>query len=125
MAISGKLTEVFNSIHTFPGGTKMRARSMVVVLLVVCFGATEIRAQEKPPALERSELDKLIIKIVFDAASQGTEIYNKGNAEGCFRLYQGTLMAVQPLLKDYRQRLSISVKDKMERAKTMTTVDGA
>jgi hemoglobin len=77
-----------------------------------------------PPGLERMELDRRIVKAVFDSASLGTEIFNKGNFEGCYRLYQGTLMAVQPLL-DQRPKLAQSVKDKLDRAKSMNAVDGA
>ena len=71
------------------------------------------------PAMERSDLDRKLVKSVYDAAALGTEIFNKNNFEGCFRLYQGTLISVQPLL-DARPKLAQSVKDKMDRAKNMT-----
>jgi hemoglobin len=106
----------------------MRARVMAVVLLVMGTGAMTSRAEDrdKPaPALDRGDLDNRIVKTVYDATALGTEIYNKGNVEGCFRLYQGTLMAVQPLLKDYRVKLAQSVKDKMDRTKALSLVDGA
>ena len=105
----------------------MRARVLTVVLLVMGIGATNIHGQdkEKPPPLERADLDKLIVKSVYDAASLGTDIFNKGNHEGCYRLYQGTLMVVHPLLKDYRPKLSLSVREKLERSKAMNAVDGA
>jgi hemoglobin len=103
----------------------MRARLMGFALLAVSIGAMNGRAQDKVPVLSRNDLDNLIVKIVYDSAVLGTDIYNKGHVEGCFRLYQGTLIAVQPLLKDYRAKLALSVKDKMDRAKTMKVEDGA
>jgi hemoglobin len=105
----------------------MRLRGMGLVLLVMGIGATIGRGDDKPltpPGLERMELDRRIVKTVYDAASLGTEIFNKGNFEGCYRLYQGTLMAVQPLL-DHRPKLAQSVKDKLDQAKAMNAVDGA
>jgi len=105
----------------------MRLRGMGLVLLVVGIGATIGRGDDKPPTppgLERLDLDRRIVKTVYDAASLGTEIFNKGNFEGCYRLYQGTLMAVQPLL-DHRPKVAQSVKDKLDRAKSMNVVDGA
>jgi hemoglobin len=104
----------------------MRARLMAMVLLAVSIGATSSRGEDKPAPLERSVLDNQIVKVLYDAAALGTEIWNKNNnIEGCFRLYQGTLMAVQPLLKDYRRTLALSVKDKMDRAKAMKLEEGA
>lgn len=105
----------------------MRLRGIGLVLLVMGIGATIGRGDDKPltpPALERIELDRRIVKTVYDAASLGTEIFNKGNFEGCYRLYQGTLMAVQPLL-DQRPKLAQTVKDKLDQSKSMNAVDGA
>lgn len=105
----------------------MQVRAMCFVLLMSGIGASFGRAEDKPlapPGLERLELDRRIVKTVYDSSLLGTEIFNKGNFEGCFRLYQGTLMAVQPLL-DHRMKLAQSVKDKLDRAKLMNAVDGA
>ncbi len=96
------------------------------VVLVMGLGASNGSTQEKDKdKMPYSDLDKIIVKGIFDTTSLGTEIYNKGKAEECFRLYQGTLMAVQPILKEYRQKLASSVRDKMDRAKGMPVVDGA
>jgi hemoglobin len=105
----------------------MRARVLTVVLLVVGIRASSIHGEDKdkPPPLDRAELDKMIVKSVYDTASEGTKIFNNGNREGCYRLYQGTLMVIHPLLKDYRPKLSLSVREKLERSKAMNAVDGA
>jgi hemoglobin len=103
----------------------MRLHGLGLALLLMGIGATIGGAQDKAPAgLDRIELDRRIVKIVFDSASLGTEIFNKGNAEGCFRVYQATLMAVQ-LLLDHRLPLAKMVREKLERAKGMNPVEGS
>jgi truncated hemoglobin YjbI len=93
-----------------------------MLVLVGAGGLT--RAQDKP--LERADLDKRIVGVVYEAARQGTDMFNPplSNHEGCFRLYQGTLMAVAPLL-DHRPKLQATVKARLERATKMKSADGA
>ncbi len=99
----------------------MRARVLLAVLVLVgSVGLT--RAQDKP--LERPDLDKRVVGAVFETAVLGTDIFNKGNHEGCFRLYQGTLIGVAPLL-DHRPKLQATVKARLERASKMKAADGA
>jgi hemoglobin len=100
----------------------MRARALALAVLVLAAGAVA-RADDRP--LERVELDRRVVKAVYEAALQGTEMWNKSqNYEGCFRLYQGSLAAVIPLL-DHRPRLAAAAKDKFDRAKSMKAVEGA
>jgi hemoglobin len=101
--------------------TVMRARVLGGVLLAAAV-ATAARADDAP--LERSDLDRRVVKVVYESALQGTEIYNKGNYEGCYRLYQGTLMALQPLL-DHRPKLQASVLLRLQRAEGMKPTEGA
>jgi hemoglobin len=93
-----------------------------MLVLVGAGGLT--RAQDKP--LERADLDKRIVAVVYEAARQGTDMFNPplSNHEGCLRLYQGTLMAVAPML-DHRPNLQTKVKMRLERAAKMKTADGA
>jgi len=104
----------------------MRTRVLVLVLLGVGLGATNGFTQDKPvPTSSAMDLDSRIVQAVYEAATLGTDIYNKGQIEGCFRLYQGTLLAIQPLLKEHRPKLALSVKAKMDRARTMKYEEGA
>ena len=99
----------------------MRAR--VLLAVVVLFGAGGLtRAQDKP--LERADVDKRVVATVYETAVLGTDIFNKGNHEGCFRLYQGTLMALAPML-DHRAKLQATVKERLKRASGMKAADGA
>ncbi len=99
----------------------MRARILAAVLVLVGAGWLT-RAQDKP--LERADLDKRVVGAAYETAVMGTDIFNKGNHEGCFRLYQGTLMGVAPLL-DHRPKLQATVKMRLERASKMKASDGA
>jgi hemoglobin len=100
----------------------MRARILGAVLLAAAVGTTALRADDKP--IERADLDKRIVNVVYQAALQGTEIFNKGNYEGCYRLYQGTLMALYPLL-DHRPKLQEAVGGKLAKAKILKPTEGA
>src|SRR5262245_10607219 len=58
------------------------------------------RAQEKaaPPDLERKQIDNIVYKTLRTVINQGADLYNSGDWAGCFRLYEGSLLTVRPLL---------------------------
>ena len=93
-----------------------RSASLVVLIALSSFA----RAEDRPAPLDRSDLDRRAAIIVYESTSIGSQIYNRGNHEGCYRLYQGTLLAIQPLL-DHRPKLAERVKTSLERAKSMRT----
>lgn len=99
----------------------MRAR---FVLALTLLGATVslARADDKP--LDRAELDKRIVATVYETAVAGTNLFNAGNHEGCFRLYQGALGALVPLL-DHRAKLQTSVKASLAKAASQKAADGS
>jgi hemoglobin len=99
----------------------MRARVLAALVLAAGLAAVG-QADDRP--LDRADLDRRAVKVVYETALMGTEIFNKGRHDECFRLYQGTLLALQPLL-DHRPKLAASVKDKMEKARAMKAADGA
>ncbi len=96
-------------------------RHLLAAMLLVIISTSGI-AQSGP--LDRTELDRRVVKAVYETARMGTEIFNNGKHEECFRLYQGTLLAAQPLL-DHRAKLAESVKAKLEKAATMKAAEGA
>jgi hemoglobin len=93
----------------------MRARITLAALALVAAGALA-RAEDKP--VDRADLDKRIVGAVYESASLGTDIFNKGNHEGCYRLYEGTLLALVPML-DHRSVLQGKVKLRLDRAAKM------
>ena len=99
----------------------MRTRIAIAACFLIALGGT---AQADEKSIERAELGKWAANIAHDATVTGTEIFNKGEHLGCYRLYQGTLQALMPLL-DHRPKLAASVKDKMDKAMKMRPADGA
>src|SRR5262245_52145336 len=89
--------------------------------VVAALGLTAAASPAGGPApLERRELDRRTVKTLYDAAVAGSDIFNKGNAEGCYRLYQGTLRAVAPTL-DHRPAVKAAVEAKLKQAEGLGT----
>lgn len=93
----------------------MRVRLLLAAFVLAGAGAL-VRADDKP--LDRTELDKRIVNAVYESALMGTDVFNKGGHAECYRLYQGTLLAVAPML-DHRAKLQTMVKMRLERATKM------
>ena len=93
---------------------------LAALLLTGTVGLT--RADDKP--LERADLEKRVVSSVYEAAVIGTDIFNKGDWVGCYRLYEGTLIGVVPLL-DHKPKLQATAKARLERAKKMKVTDAA
>ena len=99
----------------------MHGRILGAAVLILALGAAT-RADDKP--VERTDLDKRIVRSVYDTALQGTAIFNNGKHDECYRLYQGLLNGIYPML-DHRPKLMLSVKEKIDKASAMKPVDGA
>jgi len=107
----------------------MQAR-ILVAACVWAFGLASINAEppQKKPAekiapLDRAELDKRAARAAYDTAKLGSDLW-AANQEATFRLYQGALMALEPML-DHRPKLAAYVKESLELAQTMPVVKGA
>ncbi len=81
-------------------------------------------AGEDAKPLDRSEIDRRVARVVFDAAKTGATMYNSGNHEGCFRLYEGTLRAVAPMI-DHHPKLAEFVRDRLTKCENMKAAEGA
>ena len=99
----------------------MPGRLLVLVCLIDT-AALAARADDKP--LDRADLDSRVVKTIYETELLGTELWNKSaNYEGCFRLYQGALTAVIPLL-DHRPTLAKMAKAKLDKAQSMKPIEG-
>jgi hemoglobin len=93
----------------------MRTRLAVAGwLFVVAAGA----ALAQPAPLDRAEQDRRTARVVHEASTLGSELYNRGGKAECFRLFQGTLLAVQPML-DHRPKLAAFVKVQLDKAEKL------
>ncbi len=99
----------------------MRARAAVAVWLFTAVGGVAVA---QPGPLDRTEQDRRTARVVYETSLLGSELFNKGNHEGCFRLYQGTLLAVQPML-DHRAKLAFYVKEQLDKSARLNPADGA
>src|SRR4051812_33194254 len=63
-------------------------------------------ADDKP--LDRKDLDAAIHRMLRTVINQGADLYNNGDWAGCYRLYEGTLLGIQPLL-DHRPELQKAI----------------
>lgn len=98
----------------------MRARAAAVGFV---FALATVAAADDGP-VTRVELDKRIARVAHDGALLGSQLYNKGNHEGCLRLYQGTLLALHPLL-DHHPKLAEFVKNRLAAAAALDAVKGS
>ena len=96
-------------------------RMMLLAAVLFCGVA---QADEPAKPLDRAELDKRAGKVAYETSKLGSELWTAGEIEGCFRLYHGALLALQPML-DHRPKLAALVKDKLEAAKDQRAEKGA
>lgn len=90
--------------------------------LVLGAVALSARADDKP--LDRAALDKRAAKVAYDTALLGSKLWAAQNYEGCFRLYQGSLMALGPML-DHRPDLAARVADVLDKGGRLRPEEGA
>ena len=65
-------------------------------------------------SLSPRELDSRIEQAVFRTISIGAPLYNKGDQAGCYRLYQGALTVIEPMLAhraELRQEVAKGLRD--------------
>lgn len=55
---------------------------------------------DNPPtaSIEVKKLDKLLYDTLREVHNRGAEMYNRGDAVACYRIYQGSLWTIRPLL---------------------------
>ncbi|HYH68537.1 MAG TPA: group 1 truncated hemoglobin [Urbifossiella sp.] len=93
----------------------MRTRAAVAVwLFVVAAGV----ALAQPGPLDRTEQDRRTARVVHEASTLGSDLYNRGGKAECYRLFQGTLLAVQPMI-DHRPKLALFVKEQLDKAEKL------
>lgn len=83
---------------------KMAFWALVAALML----AGVVGAQDKKPAdkpLEHSTLDESIYQTLRGIIDHGADLYNQGDWNGCYRLWEGALMGLKPLLGDRQLRL--------------------
>jgi truncated hemoglobin YjbI len=65
--------------------------------------------------MDRKALDVTLYNNLRDVINRGAALYNSGDQAGCYRLYEGALMAVRPLL-DHRKKLQDDITTSLTQA---------
>ena len=69
--------------------------------LALLLGSTVARAQDDKPAggaPDRKALDGMIYTNLKEVINHGADLYNSGDWNGCYRLWEGALMSIKPIL---------------------------
>lgn len=98
----------------------MRLRHVIPGLILIGFAGPAPAADPLP----RAELDKRVVRIVFDAETVGVKLYNDGKREDCLRFYQATLMTLAPFL-DHRPELVKKIENELVKSGSMSTEEAA
>jgi hemoglobin len=84
-----------------------RTLPLAALALALLAGAGRA-AEDKAAPLESKALDTALYNNLRDVINRGADLYNSGDWAGCYRLYEGALMAVKPLL-DHRKGLQAEI----------------
>jgi hemoglobin len=93
-------------------------RSLVLVILVTGISAPAIRADNSP---SQADVDKLTRNGALDVVKYGTDIFNAGDHAGCYRLYEGALWSLKPLL-GHRPDVVRTIDAQMAKARSEQSV---
>jgi hemoglobin len=96
---------------------KRRLLSLAACLaaLVLAAPISAARADDAKP-LDRAALDQQIYKTLRDVINKGADLYNNGDQNGCYRLYEGAVLALQPLL-DHRPNMQKAITTGVDSAR--------
>lgn len=87
--------------------------------LAVLVLAGAAAAQEKKPAakpLDRKTLDESIYQSLRGIIDHGADLYNQGDWNGCYRLWEGALLSLKPML-DHRPKLQGAIDGGLSKAR--------
>ncbi len=68
-----------------------------------------------PSAAQRKAADTVLYNTLRDVINRGVELYNAGDPAGCYRLYEGSLRTIAPLL-EHHPKLPKIIKEYLARA---------
>jgi hemoglobin len=76
------------------------ATPLLAAAVLAAAGPGRADDKAKPAAgPDRRPVDTAVYRTLRDVINRGADLYNSGDVNGCYRLYQGALMAVAPLLE--------------------------
>jgi truncated hemoglobin YjbI len=99
----------------FRWGPALLAAGLLGLGLIGTAGAAGDK-EDKPPAAETDSkaVDKQLYEMLRDLHNRGADLYNAGDASGCYRMFQGGLIAVRPALNhhpDIQKMIDLGLAD--------------
>jgi hemoglobin len=93
--------------------------------LTVCVAALALTSAvgAQPSGADNKELDQRVYKLLRDVINTGAQLYNRPTSDhnGCYRLYQGSVMTLRPLL-DHRPALQKAIDEALATAEREPSV---
>jgi hemoglobin len=96
------------------GGTKVFAALLAAILGTGAAAAQDKKPDSKP--LDRKTLDESIYQSLRGVIDHGADLYNQGDWNGCYRLWEGSLMSLKPML-DHRPKLQEAIDGGLSKAR--------
>lgn len=93
-------------------------RSLLIALATLLVWSSSTSAQ----TLTTKDLDARMEKQLYDVLTLGIDLYNRGNHDACFRLYQGSLMSITGFL-EHRPDQVLKINKALKATDQMTTVN--
>jgi hypothetical protein len=75
-----------------------RGRLLVVLAAIVLTSAAQADRGKQDEAAERKACDAVLYKTLRDVINRGVDLYNGGDPAACYRVYEGSLATIEPLL---------------------------
>jgi hemoglobin len=88
----------------------------LAAFLILLAGSGQAQDSRAAP-LDRKTIDTMVFNSLRDVINRGADLYNSGDWAGCYRLYEGALMATRPLL-EHRPDLQTAIRDGLRAAES-------
>lgn len=96
----------------------MRAWKIIILTGAVVISPALAKADD---GLSRTEIDKRARMVAMDVVNAGANMFNAGDQQGCYRLYEGALWSLKPML-DHRPELIKMIEDGMAKANSQSAI---
>jgi hemoglobin len=93
---------------------------LLTSLLAALVLAPAFARADDAAALSRKDLDGRIVKIVYETIERGRAVFNAGDHAACYRIYDGALIALGPIL-DHHPALQKSIQAAQAKAAGLRT----
>ncbi len=111
-------------MRTHPQWSLLLLTTAVLAAVLQAGRADDNKQDETKPAAagEHKDIDRLAFKALRDVINNGAEMYNAGDVAGCWRLYEGGLILLRPML-EHRPELQKTISDGIANARQNPFMD--